>query len=777
MAEDRTRHRLVVSGVVQGVGFRPFVYALASKLGLSGSVGNNSSGVTIEIEGPAAVVTEFRQHLPTDAPSLARIDAVSVETVPVVGGTGFEIMESRAGAGRTLVSPDIATCEECLAELEDPADRRYRHPFISCTNCGPRFTIVTDLPYDRPVTTMAPLPLCTACAGEYADPTNRRFHAQTVACPDCGPTLTLRRPGQPEMTGREAMSEARRLLAGGAIVAVKGLGGYHLACDAADQTAVSVLRKRKDRGDKPFAIMVADEETAAAVAFLTDADRRLLADPRRPVVLLPRRPGGPLTLAPDVAPDSPDLGIMLPYTPVHRLLFGLVGDPPGPRVLVMTSGNLSGEPIVTDDGEAVRRLAPLADAWLSHDRRIHVPCDDSVLRIVDHDQLPVRRSRGYAPLPVALPMKVLPAVAVGSDLKNTFCVGDGRYAWLSGHIGDMDDLATLQAFDIARDHMEKVTGVQPEIVIADRHPGYRSSAWAQSHAGNRELIMVQHHHAHLASVMAENGHLGDERVVGFAFDGTGYGDDRAVWGGEIMIADYRGYERAGHLRYTPLPGGDAGVRNPCRMALSHLRAAGQAWDPRLPSVAACGDTERSVLSRQLEIGLNTVPTSSMGRLFDAVSSLAGVCHRIAYEAEAAMRFEGIARAAVDQTTDGYEFTIGSDGEMIIADPAPVIGAVVADVTAGTPPELIASRFHLAVAEMMIMIAERLRAATGIDTVALSGGVFLNVLLTRLAADRLQDRGFRVLRHHLVPPSDAGIALGQLVIGSAVSTNERSAPCA
>jgi hydrogenase maturation protein HypF len=777
MAEDRTRHRLVVSGVVQGVGFRPFVYALASKLGLSGSVGNNSSGVTIEVEGPAAVLTEFRQRLPTDAPSLARIDAVSVETVPVVGGTGFEIMESRAGAGRTLVSPDIATCEECLAELRDPADRRYRHPFISCTNCGPRFTIVTDLPYDRPATTMASLPLCTPCAGEYADPTNRRFHAQTVACPDCGPTLTLRRPGQPEMTGREAMSEARRLLSGGAIVAVKGLGGYHLACDAADQTAVSVLRKRKDRGDKPFAIMVADEETAAAVAFLTDADRRLLADPRRPVVLLPRRPDGPLTLAPDVAPDSPDLGIMLPYTPIHRLLFGLAGDPPGPRVLVMTSGNLSGEPIVTDDAEAVRRLAPLADAWLSHDRRIHVPCDDSVLRIVDHDQLPVRRSRGYAPLPVALPMKVLPALAVGSDLKNTFCVGDGRYAWLSGHIGDMDDLATLQAFDIARDHLEKVTGVLPDIVIADRHPGYRSTAWARSHAGNRELIMVQHHHAHLASVMAENGHLGDERVIGFAFDGTGYGDDRAMWGGEIMIADYRGYERAGHLRYTPLPGGDAGVRNPCRMALSHLRAAGLGWDPRLPSVAACGDTERSVLSRQLEIGLNTVPTSSMGRLFDAVSSLAGVCHRIAYEAEAAMRFEGIARAAVDQTTDGYEFTIGSGGEMIIADPAPVIAAAAADVTAGTPPELIASRFHLAVAEMMIMIAEQLRAATGIDTVALSGGVFLNVLLTRLAADRLHDRGFRVLRHHLVPPSDAGIALGQLVIGSAVSTKERSAPCA
>ena len=777
MAEDRIRHRLAVSGVVQGVGFRPFVYALASKLGLSGSVGNDSSGVTIEVEGASTAVTEFRDRLSADAPPLARIDSVTVEVVSERGGTGFEIMESRAGTGRTLVSPDIATCDECLAELEDPSNRRYRHPFISCTNCGPRFTIVTDLPYDRPATTMASLPLCAPCAAEYADPANRRFHAQTVACPDCGPTLTLRRPDESNLTGLDALSEARALLSGGAIVAVKGLGGYHLACDACNQTAVSVLRKRKDRGDKPFAIMVADQESAAEVAVLSDADRRLLSDSRRPVVLLPRRADGSLALAPDVAPDSPDLGIMLPYTPLHRLLFGLAGDAPGPRALVMTSGNLSGEPIVTDDAEALSRLATLADAWLIHDRRIHVPCDDSVLRIVDHDQLPVRRSRGYAPLPVALPVPVRPALAVGSDLKNTFCVGEGGYAWLSGHIGDMDDLATLRAFDVARDHLQKVTGVRPEITIADRHPGYRSTAWARSHGGDSGLIMVQHHHAHIASAMAENGHLGDEPVIGFAFDGTGYGDDRAVWGGEFLIADYGSYQRAGHLRYTPLPGGDAGVRNPCRMALSHLRAAGIAWDTLLPSVAACSDAERSVLSRQLEIGLSTVPTSSMGRLFDAVSSLAGVCHRIAYEAEAAMRFEGLASTQIDHTTDGYEFMISSDDQMIIASPAPVIRAAADDVAAGVSPEIIASRFHLAVIEMMIIVAERLRVATKINTVALSGGVFLNVLLTRLAADRLQDKGFRVLRHHLVAPSDAGIALGQLVIGATVSTKERSAPCA
>jgi hydrogenase maturation protein HypF len=760
---------MVVSGVVQGVGFRPFVFALAGKLGLAGSVGNDSSGVRIEVEGPAAAVQQFRHRLPIDAPPLARIDAITVEVITARGDVGFEIAPSQAGTGRTLVSPDIATCQDCLAELADPKDRRYRHPFISCTNCGPRFTIVIHLPYDRPATTMAPLPLCEACAAEYADPADRRFHAQTVACPDCGPTLTLHRPGQPDVTGAPAIGEARRLLSGGAIVAVKGLGGYHLACNAADQTAVSVLRKRKDRGDKPFAIMVADPESAGQLAVLTDADQRLLGDPRRPVVLLPRRVENALSLASDVAPGSADLGIMLPYTPVHRLLFGLAGDPPGPRVLVMTSGNLSGEPLVTDDVDALTRLAPLADAWLSHNRRIQVPCDDSVLRIVDHDQFPVRRSRGYAPLPVALPMKVPPALAVGSDLKNTFCVGAGGYGWLSGHVGDMDDLATLQAFDIARDHLEKVTGIQPEVIIADRHPGYRSTAWAHSHAGDRQLITVQHHHAHLASVMAENGHLGDEPVIGFAFDGTGYGDDHAVWGGEIMIADYHGYRRAGHLRYTPLPGGDAGVRNPCRMALSHLRAADLAWDSRLPSVAACSETERSVLARQLEVALNTVPTSSMGRLFDAVSSLAGVCHRIAYEAEAAMRFEGLARSGIGRADGGYEFGIGDDEGMIIADPAPVIRATVDDVVAGVPAELIAARFHLAVVEMMIMIAERLCTTAATRTVALSGGVFLNVVLTRLAVHRLQDRGFRVLHHHLVPPSDAGIALGQLVIGAAAAT--------
>jgi len=772
---ERARQRLTVGGVVQGVGFRPFAYALARELGLAGSVANTSAGVVIEVEGERAAVAEFHHSLTTRAPAMAQIDALVVETTATRGGTAFVIEESQPGGGRTLVSPDIATCEECRHELGDPADRRYRHPFISCTNCGPRFSVITGLPYDRPATTMAPLPLCRACAAEYADPDDRRFHAQTVACPDCGPELVLHRPGQSELSGGAAVSEARRLLSGGAIVAVKGLGGYHLACDATDDSVVTTLRKRKDRGDKPFALMVRDLGTATRLVNASATEVALLTDARHPVVLIARRSDPGLELAVGVSPDSPDLGVMLPYTPLHHLLFGLPGDPVGPEALVMTSGNVAGEPIVTDDAEARLRLAPLADAWLSHDRQITVPCDDSVLRVVAGEQLPVRRSRGYAPLPIALPISVRPALAVGSDLKNTFCVGEGRYAWLSAHVGDMDDLATLTAFDNATDHLSTLTGVHPEVLVADRHPAYRSTAWAERHrptgvdpAGS--LRKVQHHHAHIASAMAENGYCGGEPVIGFAFDGTGYGDDGAVWGGEVLVADYTTYERAGHLRYALLPGGDAGVRNPCRMALSHLHAAGMAWDPALPCVAACPPTERAVLAHQLDTGLNCVPTSSMGRLFDAMSSLAGVCHRVAYEAEAAMRFEGLARTAVGSAGIPYGFAI-EDAAALIADPSPVLQGAAADVLADTDPGLVAARFHLAVADLVGELAVITRDRTGHNTVALSGGVFLNALLTELCVTRLSARGFDVLTHHRVPPSDAGIALGQLVVGAHLSTED------
>ncbi|MFF3448121.1 carbamoyltransferase HypF [Streptomyces sp. NPDC002667] len=776
----RERRHVTVTGVVQGVGFRPFVYTLARELGLTGWVTNNARGVEAEVEGPAGAVAEFCARIGTRPPPLAVVESVEHEAVPLEGeGSVFTIRPSSAGPGRTLVSPDTATCDACLSELADPADRRYRHPFITCTHCGPRFTIVTSLPYDRDSTTMAGFPMCADCAREYTDPADRRFHAQPISCPACGPRLTLRTgaddPG--ELRDGDALAEARRLLAEGAVVAVKGIGGYHLACDAGDPAAVRTLRKRKNRGGKPFAVLAGSLDTVRRLAHVGPEERELLLGPRKPVVLLRRRAETGDEIAAGVAPGSPDLGVMLPYTPVHRLLLGLPGDPPGPAVLVMTSGNRSGEPIVTDDAEALTRLAGLADAWLGHDRPVHVPCDDSVVRVCAGAELPVRRSRGYAPFPVALPVPVLPALAVGGDLKNTFCAGDGRYAWLSAHVGDMDDLATLTAFERATGHLTDLTGVAPRLLVADRHPGYRSTQWALRAAAARGLPLrqVQHHHAHVASAMAEHGLDGSSPVIGVAFDGTGYGDDGAVWGGEVLLADYDGYRRFAHLGYVPLPGGDAAVRNPYRMALSHLRAAGLPWHDELPCASAATPEERRLLERQLERGLHCVPTSSMGRLFDAVSSLAGVCHRVEYEAQAAMELENAALAdlagplADDERDDAYRFMLRAvrqdPGAPMVADPAPVLAAAVADVRAGVAAGAVARRFHRAVTGLVLEVCAVARRRTGIGTVALSGGVFCNALLTEGCGAVLERDGFTVLRHHRVPPNDGGLALGQLAVAA------------
>ncbi len=764
-SESRIRARFTVSGVVQGVGFRPFVYALARELGLSGQVANDSAGVLAEVEGTRSAVAAFGERVAMGSafvPPLAVVETVDVEEMPARGGTDFVIRDSTAGAGRTLVSPDVATCTDCLSEFADPADRRYRHPFATCTNCGPRFTIITGLPYDRPATTMADFPLCPDCAREYADPADRRFHAQPIACPACGPRLTFSQPGTSVRYDEDALASAHQLLVSGAILAVKGLGGFHLVCDASDADAVATLRKRKDRGDKPFAVMAADLDTARRIAVIDPAEEALLTGHRRPIVLLRRTPCTAVSSI--VAPGNPDLGVMLPYTPLHRLLF----DQPGPTVLVMTSGNVSGEPIVTDDEDALERLASLADAWLGHDRPIHVPCDDSVVRVVAGVELPVRRSRGYAPFPVALPLPVRPALAVGGDLKNTFCLGDGRYAWLSAHVGDMDDLATLAAFEKAEQHLEQLTGVRPEVFVTDKHPAYRSRQWAELHADGRPVVGVQHHHAHLASVLAEHGYDG-EPVIGFAFDGTGYGDDGAVWGGEVLLAGYDGFERYAHLRYVPLPGGDAGVRNPCRMALAHLFTAGLPWDRRLPAVQACAD-ELGLLKVQLERNIACAPTSSMGRLFDAVSSLAGVCHRVGYEAQAAIELEG---QAVDHPPDqAYEFGLG-DG---LIDPGPVLAGVVRDVLAGLEPGVVGARFHQAVADLMVRVAVQVRASRGLSTVALSGGVFVNRLLLEASCRTLTGAGFTVLRHQRVPPTDAGIALGQLAVAARVLDRKEQGAC-
>ena len=766
----RVRRRFEVTGVVQGVGFRPFVYVAAAELALTGSVRNDVSGVVIEVEGEAAAVTDFGHRLRRDAPPLAVVEAVRESDHPPVGGTEFTISESTsAGTGRTFASPDVSMCPDCDRELRDPADRRFRHPFITCTNCGPRFTIITALPYDRGTTTMAGFEMCAHCRREYDDPADRRFHAQPIACTNCGPRLRLVCKDGAEHVGSTALARARALLAGGSIVAVKGLGGYHLACDASNEDAVAELRRRKRRGAKPFAVMVPDLATARRLVTIGAAETELLTGVRRPIVLLPRREdlSPDVGVAASVAPGNPDLGVLLPYTPVHVLLLGIDGDPTGPPVLVMTSGNLCGEPIVIDDDEALSRLDSLADAWLCHDRPIQVPCDDSVARFVASGELPIRRSRGYAPLPIALPFDVQPTLAVGADLKNTCAVASGRYAWVSQHIGDMDDTSTLDALTSTERHLEQLTGVHPEQLVADLHPAYRSSRWAVAHANGRTVRRVQHHHAHIASVMGEHGVAADQPVIGFALDGTGFGPDAAVWGGEVLVADYKGYRRAAHLRYVPLAGGDASVRRPYRMALSHLRSADVDWHDDIVSVAACPPRERSVLAHQLQTGFGCVPTSSMGRLFDAVASLAGVRQVADFEAEAAIELEGLARGA-NPCGDGYTFAITGSTTLeqpATADAAPVIRAVVADARAGVGAAAISARFHSAVTTLIVELAALAHEQTGLDIVVLGGGVFQNSLLLDAACAALMVEGFTVLRPRLLPPNDGGIALGQILVGA------------
>ncbi|KAB1142395.1 carbamoyltransferase HypF [Streptomyces luteolifulvus] len=763
------RRRVVVRGTVQGVGFRPFVHRLAAELDLAGHVRNGGEGVVAEVEGAPESVAEFCRALTERPPPLADVHEVAYETVPALGAAGFVIHASDGnGTAQTLIPPDTATCGDCLRELADPADRRHRHPFITCTHCGPRFTISTGLPYDRATTTMAAFELCRECAAEYADPTDRRFHAQPVACHDCGPRLRLTVPGGRPNEGGPALAEARRLLARGAVLAVKGLGGYHLACDATDERAVSALRGRKERGGKPFAVMCADLAEAGRLARIGPEEEAVLTGRRRPIVLLRRRAGAG-GLADAVCPGSPDVGVMLPYTPLHRLLFGLPDDPPGPRVLVMTSGNRSGEPIVTDDAEALERLAGIADAWLWHDRVIEVPCDDSVVRVRPDGggEVVLRRSRGHVPEPVALPVPVAAALAVGGDLKNALCLGADDRAWFSPHIGDMGDLATVRAFERAESRLRTLTGIIPGVVAGDRHPGYHSGRWARraAEAGGLPLRLVQHHHAHIASVMAEHGVHGNARVIGVAFDGTGYGDDGAVWGGEVLIAGYDGCHRFAHLPYAPLPGGDAGVANPCRTALSRLRTAGLPWDADLPCVTACTADELRLLHRQLDRGTACVPTSSMGRLFDAVSSLAGICHRARYEAQAAIELEAAAVLAWAEKTGAYRF-----GRAL--EPGPVLAAIVTDLRRGVPVTVIAARFHRGVAAAVAEVCRSARRETGAEVAALSGGVFANALLDSACAALLAADGFTVLRHRRVPPNDGGLALGQLVVAARTNRCER-----
>ncbi|MGW0063801.1 carbamoyltransferase HypF [Streptosporangium sandarakinum] len=777
-AGERVRAAIRVEGTVQGVGFRPFVYGLATRLGLDGLVGNDERGVFIEVEGASALVGEFTSALRDGAPPLAAVERVAAVPVPVTGRSGFAVVPSPPGGRRrALVTPDAATCADCLRELDDPADRRYGYPFVNCTNCGPRFTIVTDLPYDRPNTTMAGFAMCGDCEREYRDPADRRFHAQPVCCPACGPRLRLlgpagREPAPPPPSSTAlggavpkgavadgtasdgaVLDAAAALLRAGAVVAVKGLGGYHLAAVAACGPAVAALRARKRREDKPFAVMAADPEAARRLCEVDEAAERLLTGAARPIVLLRRRPGA--RLAPRVAPGDRWLGVMLPYTPLHHLLLRRVGEP-----IVLTSGNLGDEPIARDDGEAVARLGGVADAFLAHDRPIRARADDSVVRVFRGGPLPIRRSRGYAPRPLPLPRPApRPVLACGAELKHTFCLARGGRAFVSPHVGDLENHETFRSFTEGVAHLRRLLGITPRLVAHDLHPEYLSTKYALALEGV-DRTGVQHHHAHVASCLADNGVAGP--VIGVAFDGLGYGADGTLWGGEFLVADLAGFERAGHLATVPMPGGAAAVRQPWRMAAAHLDAAYAGDVPGDLAVVRRNAGRWEAVVALARRGVNAPLTSSVGRLFDAVAALAGVRDVITYEGQAAA---GLERLADEDERDGYGCRL-TGGAPFTVPGAELVRAAAEDLRAGAAPGTVAARFHNGLAAAVAAGCERLREARGLGTVALSGGVFQNVLLLERTVALLEERGFTVLTHRRVPPGDGGISLGQAAVAAA-----------
>ena len=744
------RVRARVTGVVQGVGFRPFVATLAARLGLAGFVGNDTAGVLLEAEGPPEAVAALLEALRHRPPPLARVEAVRTETLPPTGQAGFAIAPSDpAGPRAALVAADTATCDACLAEVRDPADRRFGYAFGNCTHCGPRYTIVRDVPYDRGNTTMAGFPPCPACRREYDDPADRRFHAQPVCCPSCGPRLTLLDPAGGVLADEDPLGAAAALLRAGRIVAVKGLGGYHLAVDCADERAVARLRAAKHREERPLAVLVADLATAGELAELEPGEAEALGGPARPIVLVRRRPGAPL--APSVAPGQRSVGLMLPYTPLHHLLAAAVGRP-----LVLTSGNVSDEPIAYRDDDALARLGPLADALLVHDRPIHTRVDDSVVRVVGGRPSPVRRSRGYVPNPIALPWPFPRHVlAVGAELKNTFCLGRDSRAFVSHHIGDLENHETLESFVEGIGHLCRLFAVRPEVVAHDLHPQYLSTGYALD-LPDVELVGVQHHHAHVASCLADSGLAGP--VIGVAFDGTGMGEDATLWGGEFLLADLCGYTRAAHLEPVPMPGGAAAIRQPWRMAAAYLDRAYPEGPPPLAVAGRAGPRWDQVRAAAAA-GLNAPLTSSMGRLFDAVSALLGVRDTVSYEGQAAIELEQLADPA---EPGAYPAGNGPDGIR----GSDLVRAAAEDLRAGVGVPVISARFHNGVADLVLAGCRALREQHGLATVALSGGVWQNVLLLQRCTAQLSGAGFAVLSQHQVPCNDGGISLGQATVAAA-----------
>lgn len=785
--EGMQRLGVLVCGVVQGVGFRPFVYRLAMEEGLAGWIGNDTDGVTIEIEGPGKRVAAFLERLERETPPLARIDSVVSRELATTGDEGFRIVASEVlGRVSTGIPADAATCADCLRELLDPADRRFRYPFLNCTNCGPRFTITRRIPYDRPQTSMAAFPMCAACQAEYDDPLNRRFHAQPNACWDCGPRVWLEALDGNQIVVDDPVESTIERLLHGDVMAIKGIGGFHLSVDATNQEAVMQLRERKHRYGKPLAVMVRDLEAARTMCALTQEEEALLQTVARPIVLAHGREGN--GIAPGVAPGIPWLGIFLPYAPLQHLLFADARI----RALVMTSANLSEEPIAIDNDEARERLGEIADAFLMHNREILQRCDDSVAAVVDgHPQL-VRRARGFVPLGVALPIESPPLLAVGGHLKNVFALARGKFAYQSQHLGDLENLTGLDFFKESLAHLMHTFEVEPKTVVHDLHPGYLSTNWAKEWASDRGLglIAVQHHHAHIAGCMAEHGLAPHGRgpvrgafvgsAIGLALDGTGYGADGRVWGGEVLICGLDEFERFAHLDYVPLPGGEAAIKEPWRMALGHLHATGfDVAAPAMLKLLGTTEMEARVLARMIERGVNTPLTSSCGRLFDAVAAVVLRRFKVDYEAQAAIELEGAAVDEKDELSDAAHYPVaflGGDWERrepVRISAAPLWRGLLQDLEKGTSSARIAARFHGSIAAAFVEAAQRARTATGLGQVALSGGCMHNRRLARLLRIGLEREGFEVFQHRNVSPGDGGLSYGQVVVAAARLRKERA----
>ncbi len=766
-----TRSQILVRGIVQGVGFRPFVYTQASRRNLRGSVLNNPTGVLIEVEGRQGNIEQFISDLKLNPPPLSAIESVECNhNLAPADYSDFVILESAPDAheGERFVpiSADVSTCDDCLKELFDSSDRRYQYPFINCTNCGPRFTIIEDIPYDRANTTMRNFQMCADCRAEYENPLDRRFHAEPTACPVCGPQLYLLSAdglevGADIVAADDTVKFVLSLLLKGRIVAIKGVGGFHLACDALSPVAVERLRRRKYREDKPFAMMANSVETIERHCFVSDAELALLLSERRPIVLLEKRKESRIASA--VAPGVNNLGFMLPYSPLHYLLMSNIDQP-----LVMTSGNISAEPISYDDGEAVRRLNKIADYFLLHNRRIHMRTDDSVARIHEGREMILRRSRGHAPEPIRTAFKFEQQIlACGAELKNTFCLARDNYAFISHHIGDLENLETLQSFTEGIDHFKRLFRVEPALVAYDLHPEYLSTKHALSLDDTPTKIAVQHHHAHIASCMADN--QIDGEVIGVAMDGLGFGTDGRLWGGEFFVADFLEAERIAHLAYVPMPGGAKAIREPWRMAAIYLQHAfgDEFVTLDLPFVKGLERRGWPTLRSMVATRTNSPETSSMGRLFDAVSSLLGVRALVNYEGQAAVELEAMADL---NCTDAYEFQINGAENVIEA--GSVIRDAVGDLLEGVPAGVVSARFHLSVANLIGSVAKRVRIERKLKRVALSGGVFQNMLLLRKTCEMLRSNGFEVFTHTRVPTNDGGISLGQAAVANALIKSGR-----